>query len=468
MDEFRRTRIVATLGPATSEALKLRALIEAGVDVVRLNFSHGTLAEKERLIGLVRRTETELGRPVAVLQDLQGPKIRVGPVPDGPVRLLRGQVIDVYEDGRDGGPAAISVTWRGLASQVKPGDSIYVDDGAVELRVISAAAGAVRCEVLVGGDISTGKGVNFAGADLGEEPLTPKDRRDLRFGLDHGVDYVAMSFVRSPKDAAAARAIMRGAGVRVPLLAKIERREAVEELSAVLRAFDGAMVARGDLGVELRPEKVPGVQKEIIARCLALGRPVITATQMLESMTVNRQPTRAEASDVANAVLDGSSAVMLSGETAVGAHPVEVVRAMHRIVVEAERLVEPAQPAIEGGSQARAVCAAAVHLAQQTGAQALVPITRSGRTAQTLSSLQPETPIIALCQEQSMARRLCLWRGILPVVVDPRLPWQDPVEGALQELRQRSLVPRGANVVTLGAAPGSRPGQTNFVRILRV
>jgi pyruvate kinase len=469
VDGSRRTRIVATLGPATEDLSTLRALLAAGVDVVRLNFSHGNLEEKARTIGLVRKVEGELGRRVAILQDLQGPKTRVGPIPAGPITLRPEQTIEIYEDGREGSSSGFSITARGLHNQMQPGDSIFIDDGNIELAVSSVSPGLLRCKVVVGGQVSTGKGVNVPGARLTEGALTEKDRDDLRFGLRHGVDYVALSFVRGPRDAQEARAIMDEEGISVPLLAKIEKNEAVDRMTSVLRAFAGAMVARGDLGVELGPEKVPGVQKRLIKECVRLGKPVITATQMLESMTFNRRPTRAEASDVANAVLDGTSAVMLSGETAVGAHPVEVVKAMHRIVVEAERLLQtPPHLPIAGGSTTRAVCSAAVHLAEATEAAALVAFTRSGRTAQVLSSLQPRTPIIALCRAGSIARRLTLWRGVFPLSIDGWNTADDPTERILLELRSRSLLKKGSRVVALGAAPGTRTGQTNFVRILTV
>ncbi len=474
MDGFRRTRIVATLGPASEEPRMLRSLIEAGVDVVRLNFSHGTWDEKRRVIETVRGIESDLGRPIAILQDLQGPKIRVGAIPDGPIKLTPGQIVEIYADDRDGGlvdasKVEISTTYHELGEHVNAGDSIFMDDGAIELRIVAASREMVRCEVVVGGPLSSAKGVNLPGARLDVPALSEKDREDLRFGLRHGVDYVAMSFVRSPRDAGEARAVMTEEGIAVPLIAKFEKREAVQQMVAVLRAFDGAMVARGDLGVELRPEKVPGVQKQLIERAIALGKPVITATQMLESMTTHTRPTRAEASDVANAVLDGTHAVMLSGETAVGKYPLETVKAMHNIVVEAERLLKPElRREAASGSVTRAVCASAAYLAQQVGAEALVALTRSGRTAQTLSGLQPATPIIALCERQEMARRLCLWRGVLPLVAGSGLTREDPADSIVQELRRRSVLKQGSLVVALGAAPGGRAGQTNFVRLLRV
>ena len=469
IDGFRRTKIVATIGPASSEPQTLRQLVDAGVDVMRLNFSHGDLEEKATVIGRIRAVEAEAGRPIAILQDIQGPKIRVGAIRNPPLHLTPGDTLDVHDDGREGGPGEISTNYANLAGEVEEGASIFLDDGAIELRVTGAQDSTLRCEVVVGGELSPGKGVNLPNAHLNVETLTEKDHQDLSFGAKHGVDYVAISFVRRPEDAGLARGVMRSLGPPVPLIAKLEKREAVDRLASVLRAFDGAMVARGDLGVELRPERVPAVQKQIITAARSIGRPVITATQMLESMTTNRRPTRAEASDVANAVLDGTHAVMLSGETAIGLHPVEVVKAMHRIVVEAERIedVRP-PPVLPSRSIADAVCRSAAALADEVDATALVAFTRSGRTAQTLSSLQPDMPIIALCESVTMARRLCLWRGVMPLLISPGHSGESPAQRIERELSQRGILPRGSRLVSVGAAPGGRAGQTNFIRLSRL
>lgn len=469
MNDFRRTKIVATIGPASSSKDVLLELVEAGVDVMRLNFSHGNQEEKRALIARIREVEAEARRPIAILQDVQGPKIRVGRIRKPPLHLAPGDVIDIHDDGREGEPGHISTTYAGLASEVKEGDSIFLDDGYIELRVTRKLESAVRCEVVVGGELLPGKGVNLPGADLRVEALTGKDRDDIQFGMEQGVDYVALSFVRHPDDATEARAVMQRFGTPVPLLAKVEKREAVDQMTPILRAFDGAMVARGDLGVEMRPEKVPGVQKRLIARALDLGRPVITATQMLESMTENRRPTRAEASDVANAVLDGTHAVMLSGETAIGKYPVEVVRAMHRIVVEAERLMEPRQhQESDAPSMSSAVCQAAVHLAEQTDADAIVAFGGSSRTAETLSSLHPLRPIVALCEDLVLARRLCLWWGVMPVLVEPARAGETAAVRIERELSDRRILPPGSLIVSVGAAPGSRMSQTNYIRLIRL
>jgi pyruvate kinase len=469
MQEFRRTKIVATIGPASSDKTTLARLVEAGVDVMRLNFSHGNLAEKAALIDCIREVEAEAGRPIAILQDIQGPKIRVGDIKNPPIHLEPGDILNFYGDERIGEPGHISTNYPTLSEETDPGESIFLDDGAIELRVVAEYDSTVQCEVVVGGDLYPHKGVNLPGARLSVSSLTPKDREDLIFGVEHDVDYVALSFVRDPRDAAEAKAVMEKIGTPSPLLAKVEKREAVERMIPVLRAFDGAMVARGDLGVELRPEKVPAVQKELIAHCLELGRPVITATQMLESMTENRRPTRAEASDVANAVLDGTHAVMLSGETAVGKHPVEVVRAMHRIVVEAERLMEPGQNnGFEANSVTSSVCRAAVHLSDQVKADAIVAFGRSSRTAETLSSLNPLRTVIALCESVKLARQLCLWRGVMPLLVGPARRGETQAARIEREMAKRDILPPGSHVVSVGSAPGSRTSQTNYIRLIRL
>jgi pyruvate kinase len=393
----------------------------------------------------------------------------VGPIDDPPLHLTAGDRLEIHPADGTGAPGRITTNHPDLGRELNPGDPVFLDDGAIELRVVATRDAVVVCEVIAGGDLNPGKGVNLPNTQLKVETLTQKDRDDLRFGLAHGVDYVALSFVRRADDAAIARKAMRASGRRVPLLAKVEKREAVEQMKPILRAFDGAMVARGDLGVELRPERVPVVQKELITAARAMGRPVITATQMLESMTTNRRPTRAEASDVANAVIDGTHAVMLSGETAIGRHPVEAVKAMHRIVLEAERFEERMEaPRSPARSDAVAVCQAAVALAEQIRATALVAFTRSGRTAQVLSGLQPDIPILALCETVEMARRLCLWRGVMPIVIGPALAGESPADRIGRELSQRSFLPAGSRLVSVGAAPGTPAGQTNFIRLIRL
>ncbi len=468
MTSMRRTRIVATLGPSTDDPAVLQELIEAGVEVVRINFSHGDLEEKHRQIERVRAIETNIGRNVAILQDLQGPKIRVGDLAHS-LGLTAGQVLDIVPEGKVRGDSQISTNYPQLAAEVQPGDSIFLDDGAMELRVSSVSEDDVRCDVVSGGELEAHKGVNLPGVAISAPALTEKDLNDLKFGLEAGVDFVAMSFVRRAEDALGARKLMQETGTQVPLFAKVEKREALDSLDSILNAFDGVMVARGDLGVELGPEKVPGAQKHIIKSAVNLGLPVITATQMLESMTFNRHATRAEASDVANAVLDGTDAVMLSGETAVGQHPAEVVRTMDRIIREAEQLVDvERQPVILQESSNRAFCAAAIFLAAEVGAVALAALSRSGETAAILSSLRSRMPVFALCEDEQSARRLCMRRGIWPIVVGRSRSDEEASDQIARGLVESGALPRGSQVVIVGAATGGPAGETNFVRLIHL
>jgi pyruvate kinase len=461
----RQTKIVATVGPATAGASALRSLIDAGVDVLRLNFSHGTPAEKTAQIEIIRRVAAEAGSQVAILQDLQGPKIRVAELPDAGIELREGTTVKLT--GGKSRPDTISINYRALAEDLESGDSIYLDDGSMELEVLSTRGSTVEARVIEGGVLHSRKGVNLPGVNLKTPALTEIDEAHLRIGLEAGVDFVALSFVRRPQDAESARRVMRQVGRSVPLIAKIEKREAVARIDAILRAFDGVMVARGDLGVEMAPERVPTIQKQIIDRANAVSKPVITATQMLESMTHSPRPTRAEASDVANAVTDGSDAVMLSGETAIGEYPLEAVRMMDRIAREAEQRIAP-RLHLDGlrRSTPLAFCTAAVHLAEEIGAAGLAALTRSGHTAQTLSGLRPSMPILALCEDDASARRLCLWHGVVPLVMGSAPALEEAWQTMRREVSATGLVPAGSRIVLLGAAPGSRRGRTDFIRLV--
>lgn len=469
MTEIRRTKIVATLGPASESPKVIRTLIDAGVDAVRLNFSFGDHETHGRLIDAVRESAAAAGRDVAILQDLQGPKIRVGELRGGSVRLRTGARIRLTPKPIEGTAARISTTYDRLAQDVSSGDRILLDDGSIELIVDKVSRGEVNCEVVRGGILKSRKGMNFPGVPIRISAFTAKDRSDLRFGLERGIDFVALSFTRSAKDAEPVRRVMRDIGRSVPLLAKIEKPQALRNLDRVLRAFDGVMVARGDLGVEIGPEKVPAAQKRIIHRANALGKPVITATQMLESMTKNARPTRAEASDVANAVLDGTDAVMLSGETAAGRYPEESVRVMDLIVREAESLVTPGAHRTSGRrSRGHSICHAAVELAKEVAASAIVASTRSGRTARILSALRPGVPIFALCEREAVARGLSLFRGVIPVSVDKLGSAEDVIVLIRGQLVKRRLVAAGEDVVIVGLGRDGAAGQTNFIRLLRV
>jgi pyruvate kinase len=469
MTSFRRTKIVATIGPATSDPAVLRKIIDAGVDVCRLNFSHGDHDEKRALISTIRSVASDAGKPVAILQDLQGPKIRVGPLSVAEIDLKEGQQIRIYGDDREGNAEALSVGYEPLARDASPGDLVFIDDGLVELRIIQVEDHSVIAETLVGGHVRARQGVNFPSVPLETPCLTEKDQADLLFGLEEGVDMVALSFVRKPQDAATVRAIYNEFGVNPPLVAKIERPEALASIDAVLQAFDIVMVARGDLGVNLRPEKVPTAQKQIIRRAIATGKPVITATQMLESMTYNSIPTRAEASDVANAVIDGTDAVMLSGETAVGRYPVETVMTMDRIVREAESQPLDPLPKLEmARSSMLGFCTAAVRLADDVGASALAALTRTGENAQTLSVLRPEMPIFALCEDERQIYQLNVRHGIFPFHIK-RSPAIEEASATIgREIASRNLLPEGSRIIVVGVAPGSLTGRTDFIRLITV
>lgn len=469
MASFRRTKIVATLGPATSDPATLRQIIDAGVDVCRLNFSHGDHDEKRALISLVRDVSAAANKPVAVLQDLQGPKIRVGPLPFPELFLRQGEKIRIYGDDRPGDLESISVDYEPLTRDAHRDALVFIDDGLIELRVIDVGEEFVTAEVVVGGAVRARQGVNFPSIPLDAPCLTEKDEADLIFGLEAGVDMVALSFVRRPEDAEPVRALFNRFDVRPPLIAKIERPEALATIDGVLEQFDAVMVARGDLGVNLRPEKVPAAQKTIIKKAIAAGKPVITATQMLESMTNNSIPTRAEASDVANAVFDGTDAVMLSGETAVGKYPVETVRTMDRIIREAEMQPLDPLPRLQlPASTMVAFCSAAVRLANDCGAAALAALTRTGENAQTLSALRPEMPIFALCEDPKQVYPLTVRHGILPIHIEHTPAIEEASDTIRREIASRGLLPQGSQVVVVGVAPGSTTGKTDFIRLIEV
>lgn len=473
LPRWRRTKIVATVGPATGDPDRLRALMEAGVDVMRFNFSHGTREEHLRRIEWVRRLSGELGRPVAILQDLQGPKIRVGQLQNHrPVVLEEGREVVISPDPEGGTADRLSTTYPQLPRELRAGDRILLADGELELRVTSVGPQEVRARVVRGGVLEEHKGINLPGVALQTPALTDKDVDDLRFGLQVGVDLVALSFVRRAEDVSRAREVMTQAGRMVPLVAKLEKAEAVDHLNEILEASDGVMVARGDLGVELAPERVPILQKHIIRRANELGIPVITATQMLDSMVDHPRPSRAEASDVANAILDGTDAVMLSEETAVGKYPVEAVRMMDRIAVEVEatspQLYQPPRPHERRLGISEAVAAAACRLSHDLRAKAIVVITRSGRTAQLVSSCRPAEPIVALTEDDAVARRLCLWWGVHPVVTEFREDTDAMLAHAEEELLRRRLVEPGDVLVVTGSAPIIARGRTNFVKVHRI
>jgi pyruvate kinase len=467
--QMRRTKIVATIGPASSSPAVLSRLITAGVDMVRLNFSHGDAEEHRATIGSVRSLARDLDRPIALLQDLAGPKIRTGRVRGGSLFLEDGaRLVITTDETVEGTPELISTTYAALPSDTSPGDTILLDDGNLELRVKHTGGGLVECDVVHGGPLSSNKGMNLPGVTLSTPALTEKDRKDLTFGMEHGFDYVALSFVRHPEDVEEARAVIRTLGGNMPLIAKIEKREAVDNLPGILEVSDGLMVARGDLGVELSTEEVPTLQKRIIEAANEAGKVVITATQMLESMIEHSRPTRAEASDVANAILDGTDGIMLSAETASGRFPVEAVETMARIARYTEEhyaLRAHTRVACGQGSQvARSLARVASTVAEELGCQLIVAFTESGATARLVSSYRPRMPIAAITYNEETFRRLSLWWGVIPVMSAFAETTDAMILRGDELLKRKQLVSSGDRILML-AGQTHTTGATNMLRV---
>jgi pyruvate kinase len=470
----RRTKIVCTLGPASNSDATIEALLLAGMDVARLNFSHGTQKAHSAMLVRLRAAAERLGRPLAILQDLQGPKIRTGALAGGkPVTLRDGQRFTISTRPIEGTAEGVSTTYAAFPLDVKSGDRILLSDGAIELRALEINGQDTITEVVHGGVLAEHQGINLPGVAVSAPALTPKDRDDLAFGVRQGVDYIALSFVRKPEDLEEAKRLVaeqtpKGAQP-IPVIAKLEKSEAIERLDEILAVSDGVMVARGDLGVEMPLEQVPLIQKRVIKAANARGIPVITATQMLESMISHVRPTRAEASDVANAILDGTDAVMLSGETAVGAYPVEVVRVMRRITETADTACEPGPvDAVHFRSHAHAVASAAHILAQTARASMIVVLTRSGLSARLISKERPSVPILAFTPSEEVYRRLNLWwgvaphRGALQGTMDEKIAWVDAY------LRGEGLAAPGEEIVIMGGMRAKGAARTNFVKLHRI
>ena len=467
----RRAKIVCTLGPATATQERINALITAGLDVARLNLSHGSHADHLHSYQLVRAGSDAIGRSVGVLADLQGPKIRLGEFPGGPVQLTAGDEFTITTDDIPGDRHEASTTYQGLADDVRAGDRILIDDGNVQVDVTGVAGPRVRTRVVVGGRVSDHKGINLPGIAVSAPALTAKDQEDLRWALAAGVDIVALSFVRSPDDAMLARKIMNEVGrSRVPLIAKIEKPEAVRVLPEIVDAFDGIMVARGDLGVELPLEQVPAVQSRAIALARERARPVIVATQMLESMISAPRPTRAEVSDVAGAVVEGADAVMLSAETSVGAYPVETVATMARIVSAAEDNSLRAEhsltrmPTTTGGAIARA----AAEVGAIVGAKALVAFTMTGETARRLARYRSPIPLLAFTTEPATRSQLALTWGVETFIVPAVRHTDDMVHEVDSALVRLGRCAIGDKIVIVAGSPPGSPGKTNALRVHRI
>ena len=464
---MRRAKIVATLGPATSSYENIRAIIEAGVDVARMNLSHGTYDVHEEVYGNVRKAAEDTGRPVAVLVDLQGPKIRLGKFADGPHELAEGDIFTITTEEVLGTKEQCGTTFKGLPQDVKPGDFLLVDDGKVKLRVLDTDGVRVRTEVVVAGAVSNNKGINLPGVAVNVPALSEKDEDDLRWGLRLGADYIALSFVRNASDITRVHEIMRDEGVTLPVIAKIEKPQAVDALEEIVDAFDGIMVARGDLGVELPLEAVPIVQKRAVELARRMAKPVIVATQMLESMISSPIPTRAETSDVANAVLDGADAVMLSGETSVGEFPVITVSTMARIVESTEEhgleRIPPlgTKPRTQGG----AITLAAAEVAEFVEAKYVCVFTEGGDSARRMSRLRFRIPMKAFTPNPHVQRRMSLTWGIESFLVKSVTHTDAMYRQVDDVLLGRGLAETGDKVVVISGSPPGVSGGTNDIRV---
>src|SRR5271155_2782546 len=464
---FRHSKIVCTIGPASSSPRMIDRLLQAGMDVARLNFSHGTHAEHAQSIAVLRAAAVEHEKPIAILADLQGPKIRTGPLAGSrAVQLRAGQRFIITTAKVLGDTTRVSTTFRPLPREVHRGDRILLSDGLIELHVLQVRGHEVICEVANGGALGEHKGINLPGIKLRVPALTPKDRADLVFALRYGANYIAVSFVRRPEDVLLAKSLIRRAGKNTPVIAKLEKPEAIENLDAILRASDGVMVARGDLGVEMSPERVPVVQKTIIARARHFRRPVITATQMLESMTENPRPTRAEASDVANAIFDGSDAVMLSAETASGKYPVEAVSMMARIIEEAEgSITEFPRPSLQEKLKvAETVAELVCHASRELNMKVIAVFTHSGFTARLVSRYRPLVPIVAFSPEAETRRRMALIWGVMPRNISDVRKIDGLAAIAEKRLLEEKLVRQGDVIGIVAGTPMGVRGTTNFMK----
>ncbi|HXN52114.1 MAG TPA: pyruvate kinase [Candidatus Acidoferrum sp.] len=464
---FRHSKIVCTIGPASRSPRIIDRLLRAGMDVARLNFSHGSHANHAESIAMLRAAATHIHKPIAILADLQGPKIRTGPLAGGaPVILRTGQKFVITTARVLGDSTRVSTVFKPLPREVHRGDRILLSDGLIELRVLQLRGREVICEVVNGGALGEHKGINLPGIKLRVPALTPKDREDLVFALKHGANYIAVSFVRRPEDVVLAKTLVRRAGKDTPVIAKLEKPEAIENLDAILRVADGVMVARGDLGVEMSPERVPVVQKTIIKRAREFRRPVITATQMLESMTENPRPTRAEASDVANAIFDGSDAVMLSAETASGKYPVEAVSMMARIIEEAEgSITEFPRPAPQERLKvAETVAELVCHASRELHMKLIAVFTHSGFTARLISRYRPLVPIIAFSPEEETRRRMALIWGVHPQTISDVRKVDGLAVVAEKRLLEERLVRKGDVVGIVAGTPMGIRGTTNFMK----
>ena len=471
-DTARRSKIVCTIGPASSPDAVLESLVKGGMDVARLNFSHGTHAWHADVIRRIRKFSLKHSRPVAILQDLRGIKVRSGATGPKGLRLVRGTAIEIRAGRGPCRKGRITIDFKGLVRDARRGDRILIDDGLIELRVLSILGGVLKARVVEGGLLQSHKGVNLPGVALRARGFTHRDRLDLAFGLLCGVDMVAVSFVRTAADVGSVRRwLKRNNAAEMPIIAKIEKPEALDNIEAILEASDGLMVARGDLGVEVAAERVPLIQKDLIRRANAAGKPVITATQMLESMTRHARPTRAEAADVANAVLDGTDALMLSAETSVGVNPLRALRTMHRIIGSTERgrsKRERGRRLSAGAGFSEAVAGAAVRAASEVGATCIAAFTLTGYTARLLCKFRPEVPILAFTPSDAVMRRISLYWGVRAIKTRTLRSTEAVFEHVRSTLIGRGMAGKGQSVVITASSPIGVPGRTNLIRLMRL
>lgn len=466
-DSIRRTKIVATIGPASNTPEMIRKLIAAGMNVARLNFSHGSYDDHAMVIKYLRDISDEMDSPVTILQDLQGPKIRVGKLKDDKLQLVKGNIVRIIPmEEYSGQPDVIPIDYPHAAEEALPGMNVLLDDGLLSMTIAGTEGSALICKVEDGGVLKNRKGVNFPSLTLKLPSLTDKDKKDLLFGLEHGVDWVSLSFVRSAADMTGLREFITGAGYRKPLIAKIEKPQAIEHLDQIIQVTDGVMVARGDLGVEMSPEKVPLLQKHIIEQCNRMCKPVITATQMLESMIHEPRPTRAEANDVANAIIDGTDCTMLSGESAVGEYPVKAVEMMNRIAIEVESKIEfRIYPSIDH-TEIGAICEAVNRIEKVIPVCGIAVLTASGRSAKFIASGRPKAPIYALTDDPVVYHGLNLLWGIHPILIGNKCKsFDDMIRIAEINIKNHQATKPGEKIIVIAGIPPNVPGGTNTLKI---
>jgi pyruvate kinase len=462
-----RTKIVATIGPASSSPEVIRQMILAGMSVARLNFSHGSYEDHGRMVKLLRSISEELDNPLTLLQDLQGPKIRVGQLPDQGITLVEGEFLTLVPIAEfTDRPNTVSIDYPYVAEEAKPGTQVLLDDGLLELQVEEVTGNAVRCRIVEGGVLKSHKGVNFPSLNLRLPSMTEKDKQDVDFGIEQGVDIISLSFVRKPEDILTLKELLATKGADIPVLAKIEKPQAVANLEAIVNQCDAIMVARGDLGVEMSPEKVPLIQKQIIRLCNQKGIPVITATQMLDSMIQNPRPTRAEASDVANAIIDGTDAVMLSGESAVGNFPVQAVKMLARIATDVEPEIQFVNYPPSEIDETHAISEALNAIEKTLHVQCIVALTETGYTAKLAAAERPSVPIVAFTPSDRVYHQLNLVWGVRPILLEYK---GDSIEEIIKQMEicllKRNFATPGEKVLVMGGIPARKTRGTNFLKI---